>query len=105
MGSIRDIIDNAKKLNEKWALEIAKEIIESESFLYSIRQAVEVSLSSAKILINVGDYGVCTDEEWELITQNMASMLDAEDVSIDILGWELDSSNEDVRYSNVCVSW
>lgn len=105
MGSIRDIIDKGKKVNEEWASETAKKIIESEFFLDSIRQAVDVSLSSVTIPINVEDYGVRTDEEWALITQNMTSMLDAEGVSIDILGWELDSMNEDVRYSNVHLSW
>ena len=105
MGSIRDIIDKGKKLNEEWASETAKNIIESEFFLHSIRQAVEDSLSSVTIPINVEDYGVRTDEEWALITQNMTSMLDAEGVSIDILGSELDSMNEDVRYSNVHLSW
>ena len=92
-------------MNEEWASETAKNIIESEFFLDSIRQAVDVSLSSVTIPINVEDYGVRTDEEWAIITQNMTSMLDAEGVSIDILGWELDSMNEDVRYSNVHLSW
>ena len=82
MGSIRDIIDNGKKKNEEWASRIAKEIIESEIFLDNIRQAVEVSLSSVEIEI-IEDYCVTTDEEIELIKQNMISILDAEDVSID----------------------
>ena len=105
MGSIRDIIDEGKKVNEEWASETAKNIIESEFFLDSIRKAVDVSLSSVTIPINVEDYGVSTDEEWAIITQNMTSMLDAEGVSIDILGWTLDSTNEDLRYSNVHLSW
>ena len=110
MGRIRDLIDSKKNEVEHRCFVSAKHIIKSDDFISEIEDALDNNESSVSVVIDdiLSDSNLIhdqpSDSEWELIIEEMTSMLEDESVRVTNHGWKYDA-DRDCRDYLIYLAW